>query len=86
MPQDAPEADDTVSRAADQLLLVRAQTHRPHSVLVRVVSAETQNHLRDCVRDHTALKLDGLLLVFVGFRWEFGIWVLFGAQTFVKLG
>ena len=70
MPQDAPEADDTVSRAADQLLLVRTQAHRPHSVLVRVVSAETQNHLRDRVREYTALKPDSLRIVSVG---SFGI-------------
>ena len=73
MPQDAPEADNTVSRAADQLLLVRAQTHRPYSVLVRVVSAETQIHLRDRVRQYTALKLDSLLLAFVV---SLGVWDL----------
>ena len=72
--EDAPEADDTVSRAADQLLLVRAQTHRPYSVLVRVVSTEeTQSHLRDRVREYTALKLDSLLLCVCG---EFWVWDL----------
>ena len=73
MPQDAPEADDTVGRAADQLLLVRTQTHRPHSVLVRVVSTETQSHLRDRVRDRKYTELDSLRIVSVG---SFGIWDL----------
>ena len=69
MPQDAPEADDTVSRAADQLLLVRAQAHRPDSVLVRVVSAETQKKICAIVLESTP---HSSLTVCCQFLWGFG--------------